>query len=175
MRGVAGALHGFSISRSKMLEVKIICVGSIKEAYLRDGIAEYAKRLKGMASFSIVELKEERLPEEPSPSLIAAALDREAEKILEASKGSYRIAMCVEASQRTSEELAALIERVSLSHSSVSFIIGSSHGLSKKVKDAANDKLSVSKLTYPHQLMRLMLSESIYRSFSIIKGSKYHK
>jgi len=158
-----------------MLDVKIVCVGSIKEAYLREGIAEYAKRMKGMASFGIIELKEERIPDNPSQSLIDAALEREADKILEASKGSYRIAMCVEASQRTSEELAALIERVSLSHSSVSFIIGSSHGLSRRVKDAANDRLSVSKLTYPHQLMRLMLSESIYRSFSIIKGTKYHK
>lgn len=158
-----------------MLEVKIVCVGNIKEAYLRDGIAEYAKRLKGMADFSIIELKEERLPDDPSQSHISAALDKEAEKILDASKGSYRVAMCVEASQRTSEELASLIERVSLSHSSISFIIGSSHGLSKKVKEAANDRLSVSKLTYPHQLMRLMLAESIYRSFSIIKGSKYHK
>ena len=158
-----------------MIEIKIVCVGSIKEAYLREGIAEYAKRMKGMASFNIIELKEERLPDNPSAASIEAALDREADKILEASKGSYRIAMCVEASQRTSEELAALVERVSLSHSSISFIIGSSHGLSRKVKEAANDRLSVSKLTYPHQLMRLMLCESIYRSFSIIKGSKYHK
>ena len=158
-----------------MIEIKIVCVGSIKEAFLRDGIAEYAKRMKGMADFKIIELKEERLPDDPSDSHIRVALEKEADKILDASKGSYRIAMCVEASQKTSEELASLIERVSLTHSSKSFIIGSSHGLSKKVKDSANDRLSVSKLTYPHQLMRLMLSESIYRSFSIIKGSKYHK
>lgn len=158
-----------------MIEIKIVCVGSIKEAYLRDGIAEYSKRLKGMADLKIIELKEERLPENPSDSHISAALDKEADKILDASKGSYRIAMCVEASQRTSEELASAIEKISLSHSSIAFIIGSSHGLSRRVKEQANDKLSVSKLTYPHQLMRLMLTESIYRSFSIIKGSKYHK
>lgn len=158
-----------------MIEVKIICVGTIKEPYLREGIAEYAKRMKGIADFSIVELKEERIANNPSKAQIDICLDKEAEKILEASKGSFRIAMCVEAKQCSSEELADLIEKISLSHSSISFIIGSSHGLSDKVKSAANERLSVSKLTYPHQLMRLMLAESIYRSFSIIKGTKYHK
>ncbi len=158
-----------------MIEIRIVCVGSIKEQYLRDGIAEYSKRMNGKASFSIVELKEERLPESPSQNVISAALDKEAERILEASKGTYRIAMCIEGKQKDSEELAHAIERISMTSSAISFIIGSSHGLSDKVKLVSKERLSFSKLTFPHQLMRLMLTESIYRSFCIIAGTKYHK
>ena len=115
------------------------------------------------------------MPEIPSAGEISSALDKEASKILDAAKGSYKIAMCVEAKQVTSEGMAEMIERAAMRSSTISFIIGSSHGLSDKVKNACEERLSVSKLTYPHQLMRLMLSESIYRSLSIISGSKYHK
>jgi 23S rRNA (pseudouridine1915-N3)-methyltransferase len=158
-----------------MLNIRIVCVGNLKESYLKEGIAEYAKRMTGKCDFKIVELKEEKVPENPSAGEIAAALDKEAAKIIDAVKGSYRIAMCVEAKQVTSEGMAEMIERAAMRSSTVSFIIGSSHGLSDKVKNACEEKLSVSKLTYPHQLMRLMLTESIYRSLSIIAGSKYHK
>lgn len=131
--------------------------------------------MTGKCNFSIIELKEEKLPENPSSGEIAAALDKEAVKILDAAKGSYKIAMCVEAKQKTSEELAEVISKAAMRSPNLSFIIGSSHGLSDKVKSACDERLSVSKLTYPHQLMRLMLSESIYRSLSILAGSKYHK
>lgn len=131
--------------------------------------------MTGKCNFSIIELKEEKLPENPSSGEIAAVLDKEAVKILDAAKGSYKIAMCVEAKQKTSEELAEVISKAAMRSPNLSFIIGSSHGLSDKVKSACDERLSVSKLTYPHQLMRLMLSESIYRSLSILAGSKYHK
>lgn len=158
-----------------MLNIRIVCVGTIKESYIKEGIAEYAKRMTGKCDFKIIELKEEKVPDNPSAGEITAALDKEAIKILDAAKGSYRIAMCVEAKQQTSEGMAEMIEKAAMRSSTVSFIIGSSHGLSDKVKNACEERLSVSKLTYPHQLMRLMLSESIYRSLSIISGSKYHK
>ena len=158
-----------------MLNIRIVCVGTIKESYLKEGIAEYAKRMTGKCDFRVIELKEEKVPENPSAGEISAALDKEAVKILDAAKGSYRIAMCVEAKQVTSEGMAEMLEKAAMRSSTVSFIIGSSHGLSDKVKSACEERLSVSRLTYPHQLMRLMLSESIYRSLSIILGSKYHK
>ncbi len=158
-----------------MQNIKIICVGSIKEGYLREGISEYSKRMTGKCNFSVVELKEEKLPENPSDGEIRNALDKEADKILDAAKGSYKIAMCVEGRQKTSEELAETLNKVAMQSPNLSFIIGSSHGLSDKVKKAAQERLSVSKLTYPHQLMRLLLTESIYRSLMINSGSKYHK
>ncbi len=158
-----------------MQNIKIICVGSVKESYLREGISEYAKRMTGKCNFSVVELKEEKLPENPSAGEIQNALDREAVKILEAAKESYKIAMCVEGKQKSSEELAETVSRASIQSPTLSFIIGSSHGLSDKVKSAADERLSVSKLTYPHQLMRLLLTESIYRSLMINSGTKYHK
>ncbi len=158
-----------------MQNIKIICVGSIKEGYLREGISEYSKRMTGKCNFSVVELKEEKLPENPSDGEIRNALDKEADKILDAAKGSYKIAMCVEGRQKTSEELAETLNKAAMQSPNLSFIIGSSHGLSDKVKKAAQERLSVSKLTYPHQLMRLLLTESIYRSLMINSGSKYHK
>ncbi len=158
-----------------MQNIRIICVGSIKEGYIREGISEYSKRMQGKCNFGIVELKEEKLPDNPSEGDIKNALDKEATKILEAAKGSVIFPMCVEGRQYSSEELADKIAKASLRSPAVSFIIGSSHGLSDRVKAAGDDRISVSKLTYPHQLMRLMLTESIYRSVMINSGTKYHK
>ncbi len=159
-----------------MLYLKIIALGNIKEQYLRDAAAEYIKRLGAFAKVELCELKEARLPDNPSLSHIDAALEDEAARILAAiPPRSHIIAMCIEGRQMSSEEFAVHIENAAQNASTVCLIIGSSHGLSPKVKAAANLKLSVSKMTFPHQLFRVMLLESVYRAFNIIKGTKYHK
>ncbi len=159
-----------------MISVKIISTGTLKEDYLRAAVAEYAKRLSGYCKFSEVVLKEAKLPDSPSEREIAAALDAEAKNILaEISPRAFKIAMCVEGKQLSSEAFARKISDVSMQASEIVFIIGSSHGLSDKVKSVADMRLSVSEMTFPHQLMKVMLMESIYRSFNIIAGTKYHK
>ena len=159
-----------------MISVKIISTGTLKEDYLRAAVAEYAKRLSGYCKFSEVVLKEAKLPDSPSEREIAAALDAEAKNILaEISPRAFRIAMCVEGKQLSSEAFARKISDVSMQASEIVFIIGSSHGLSDKVKSVADMRLSISEMTFPHQLMKVMLMESIYRSFNIIAGTKYHK
>lgn len=159
-----------------MLNVKLICTGSLKEKYLKDACAEYEKRLGAFCKFEIAELKEYKLPENPSENEINMALTEEAKRILAlTSPRTFKIALCVEGGQLSSEELAARIENVSRTHSEICLIIGSSHGLSDEVKRACDLRLSFSKLTFPHQLMRVILLEALYRSFNIIKGTKYHK
>lgn len=159
-----------------MLSVKIISVGTLKESYLREAVEEYSKRLSSYCKLSVVQLKEARLPDSPSEREIEAALDTEAKAILsELSPRSYKIAMCVEGKQLSSEKLAEKLEGISNTHSEVCFVIGSSHGLSDKVKSVCDMRLSVSEMTFPHQLLRVMLLEGIYRAFNIISGTKYHK
>lgn len=159
-----------------MIGVKLIVVGNLKEAYLREAAAEYSKRLGGFCRFCTVELKEEKLPDAPSDKEIATALSKEAERILaEIPKRAFKIALCVEGKQLSSEELAQKIDSVGATHGDVCLIIGSSHGLDDNVKNACDMRLSVSKLTFPHQLMRVMLLEAVYRAFNIIKGTHYHK
>ena len=159
-----------------MISVKIISTGTLKEEYLRAAVSEYAKRLSGYCKFSEVVLREAKLPDSPSEREIAAALDAEAKAILaEISPRAFKIAMCVEGKQLSSEAFAKKISDTSMQASEIVFIIGSSHGLSDKVKSAADMRLSVSEMTFPHQLMKVMLMESIYRAFNIISGTKYHK
>lgn len=159
-----------------MVGVKIITVGTLKEGYLRDAAAEYEKRLGGFCKLTCVTLKEERLPDDPSEGEIRTALKRESERILaEMPKRAYKIAMCVEGKQLSSEELADKLDAVSTSHGEVCIVIGSSHGLDDGVKGACDMRLSVSRLTFPHQLMRVILLEALYRGFNIIKGTHYHK
>ena len=159
-----------------MLSVKIITVGTLKESYLRDAVAEYSKRLSAYCKLSVVQLKEAKLSDNPSEKEIASALDAESKAILaEISPRSYKIAMCVEGKQMPSEKLAETLERISSEASEVCFIVGSSFGLSDKVKSISDMRLSVSMLTFPHQLLRVMLLESIYRAFTINAGTKYHK
>lgn len=159
-----------------MLHVRLIVLGNLKEAYWRDAVAEYEKRLAAYAKVEITELKEYRLPENPSPAEIAAALEREAEAVLAAIlPRSFVVALCVEGKQLSSEELAQKLAAVMQQSGSLTLIIGSSHGLSDRVKQAASLRLSVSKLTFPHQMMRVLLLETVYRSLSILNGSKYHK
>ena len=159
-----------------MISVKFITLGTLKESYLREAAAEYEKRLGAFCKMQMIQLKEEKLSDAPSEGEIRQALDREAQKIMaEIPPRAYKIAMCVEGKQLSSEELAAKLEEVSERYGDVCFIIGSSHGLSDSVKNACDMRLSVSKLTFPHQLMRVLLLEAVYRGFNIMKGTKYHK
>lgn len=160
-----------------MLSIKIIATGDLKEAYLREAIREYQKRLGAWCKIEEIILKEERISENPSPAEIERALASEEKRILEKiSTKAYVIAMCVEGKQLSSEELAAKISEISnTGKSEIIFIIGSSYGLSAPIKARADFKLSVSRLTFPHQLLRVILHETVYRSLSIINNTKYHK
>lgn len=145
-----------------MQKINIVCVGKIKEAFYRDAVAEYAKRLSRFADFSVREIAEGRSPEE------------EAEPILRAARG-YIIALCIEGKKLSSEAFAAEMKKIKDRGEEVTFIIGSSCGLSQKVKDAVRLKLSFSDMTFPHQLMRVILAEQIYRACMINGGGEYHK
>ena len=159
-----------------MVHVKFIVLGTLKEAYLRDAAAEYEKRLGAFCRFELVQLKEERLSDDPSEAEIRKALDREAAAILaQISPRASCVAMCVEGKQLSSEELAEKMAAIEQETGEVCFVIGSSYGLSPEIKTRADLRLSVSRLTFPHQLMRVLLLETIYRAFNIRKGTRYHK
>ena len=159
-----------------MIAVKLVCVGKLKESWLSAACAEYLKRLSRYCQPAVAELAEHTLPEKPGEAQIAAALEKEGEAILKACEGHYVVAACVEGEQKSSEELSRALDRLSSEgKGKIAFVIGSSHGLSEKVKRAADMRLSVSKMTFPHQLFRVMLLEQIYRAFSISAGAKYHK
>lgn len=159
-----------------MANLTFITVGTLKEGYLREAVAEYKKRLSQYARVEEIELKEERIVNEDNRAEIDAALSKEADKILAAiPKEAYKIALCVEGKQYSSEELARLIGDGCDRGGKIAFIIGSSYGLSEKVKRECDVRLSFSKLTFPHQLMKVILFESTYRSFTILNGKRYHK
>ena len=159
-----------------MTHITLITVGSLKEDYLRAAAREYETRLSGLAALERVELSEERIRDEDDKTAVAAALRAEGERIMaKIPEGAYTVALCVEGKQYDSPELAALIKERTAYSGRLCLIIGSSHGLSPEVKARADLRLSVSKLTFPHQLMRVMMLEILYRSYSIIAGKKYHK
>lgn len=159
-----------------MMKVTLIAPEGLKEKYLRDAADEYIKRLRGFCDLKIAEFSPFKLPDKPSGSQISAALDREAEQILKRiPAGSRTAALCIEGKMLSSEELAGEIHAVDNSGTPFTFIIGSSHGLAEQVKRTADIRLSFSKMTFPHQLMRLILVEQIYRSYRIINGHSYHK
>ena len=159
-----------------MIQVTVITVGNLKESYWRDAVSEYEKRLCAFCKPNVIQLKEAKLPENPSEGEIRTALADEGQRILAAMPPrSFRIALCVEGKQFSSEELAAKLDGVLSEQGHLCLVIGSSHGLADDVKAACQLRLSVSKLTFPHQMMRVLLLEVIYRAFSIIKGTKYHK
>lgn len=159
-----------------MATIKFISVGTLKEDYLREAVKEYSKRLSGFCNVVEVNIKESKLPNDPSDGDIKRALAEEAKAILAAMPDrSYKIAMCVEGKQFSSEELATRLEGAFSAANEICFVIGSSHGLDDSVKNAADLRLSVSKMTFPHQLMRVLLLEGVYRCMNIIKGTKYHK
>lgn len=159
-----------------MVSVRIVCVGKLKEKWLSDACAEYSKRLSRYCQLTVTELAEHTLPEAPGAAQIAAALEKEGADIIKACEGCYVIAACREGTQLSSEELSERMEKLSVEgHGKLAFVIGSSHGLAPSVERRADMKVSFSKLTFPHQLFRVMLLEQIYRAFSISAGAKYHK
>ena len=159
-----------------MLTVRFITIGTLKEAYLKEAVAEYQKRLSGFCRVEEVTLKEARLPDRPSESEIKAALEAEAKAIMEAiPPRAYAVALCVEGTQFSSPDLAKKLEKVCDTASDICFVIGSSYGLAPEVKKSCQLRLSVSELTFPHQLMRVILYETVYRCFNILKGTQYHK
>lgn len=160
-----------------MQTVNIICIGKIKEKYWTDAIKEYTKRLSPFCKFNIIELDEEKVNSNPNQTQIKTVLNAEGKRILsKLSKNSYVIPMCIEGKQLSSTELADKLSEVALSgKSSIDFIIGGSWGLSDEVKGKADFKLSMSKMTFPHQMARVVLCEQIYRAFEINSNGKYHK
>ena len=159
-----------------MLNIRVVCVGKLKETYWRDACREYAKRLGAFCRFSIAEIGEARLPENPSQAQITAALKTEGERLLSAAAGSAAVSLCVEGRMLSSPQLAKEIEMLAgTGHSALSFLIGSSFGLAEEVKQASMLRLSMSSMTFPHQLARVMLCEQLYRAFQISGNGKYHK
>lgn len=159
-----------------MLNIKIYATGTLKEQYYKDAIAEYKKRLGAFCKLEIVEFKEYRIPDDPSPREIEQALVAEGKKILSSiSPRAYKIAMCVEGKQMSSEDFAAHLEDISKTHGELAIVIGSSWGLSEEVKSACDMRMSVSKMTLTHQMLRVWLLEILYRCLSIGHGGKYHK
>ena len=159
-----------------MVKITIISVGTLKEDYLRDAISEYKKRLSQYARVEEINIKEEAIRNEDDGSEISRALSLEGDKILSAlPRDARKIALCVEGKQYDSVELANVIGEANDECGKLALVIGSSHGLADKVKSACDRRISFSKMTFPHQLFRIMLLEQIYRSFKIEEGSKYHK
>ena len=156
-----------------MLNINVITVGKLKESYLRDACAEYEKRLGAYSTIKVIELAESRLPDSPAQKEIANALENEADMILKKiTPQSAVIAMCIEGKMMSSEDFSHKLEGFALEGKST---VGSSYGLSDRVKSAAHLRLSMSPMTFPHQLARVMLLEQLYRAMSISANGKYHK
>lgn len=160
-----------------MFEITLIAMGKLKEKFYLSAAAEYEKRMKGYCQFKLLELPEVRLPDTPSPAEISAGLEKEAEMILsKIPKGSWFCTLTPEGKMLSSEALADKLVSVKNSgKSSACFLIGSSFGIAQRIKDKADFKLSMSPMTFPHHLARIMVLEQLYRAEAIQAGSKYHK
>lgn len=160
------------------MNIAVIAVGKLKESYWREAVTEYSKRISRFTRFEIVELAESRLSENPSDAEIFSGLENEA-KLMQPyleKKGAFNIAMCVEGKLVSSEELAGEIDAAGVNgYSTINFFIGSSYGLSDAVKKSCKLRISMSRMTLPHQLARVVLSEQVYRAMTINGGVKYHK
>lgn len=158
-----------------MMTINFVAMGKLKESYFREACAEYQKRLGAFVKVTVKEPDPIDLPQNPSPAQIEKALEREAE-LIRAQAAGFKVAMCVEGKTMSSEELAAKLEALGNSGAStVSFIVGSSFGLADSLKRECGLRLSMSPMTFPHSLARVMLFEQVYRAFSIMNNSKYHK
>ncbi|WP_042352923.1 23S rRNA (pseudouridine(1915)-N(3))-methyltransferase RlmH [Bacillus massiliigorillae] len=159
------------------MNISIITVGKLKEKYLKQGIAEYTKRLSAYAKIDIIELPDEKAPENLSETDMLIVKQKEGERILaKISLDTHVIALAIEGSMKTSEQLAENLDKLATyGKSKVAFVIGGSLGLSDEVMKRSNETLSFSKMTFPHQLMRLILVEQIYRAFRINRNEPYHK
>lgn len=160
-----------------MLNVRLICVGKLKEKFYADAVGEYSRRLSPYCRLEIIELGEERLPDGPSPAQIQRALEEEKRSISKNTPpGTFITAMCIEGQKLSSPQLAGTLRNLmNAGESHLTFIIGGSNGLSEDLKRRANLRLSMSDMTFPHHLARVMLLEQIYRAFKINEGSAYHK
>lgn len=160
-----------------MFEITLIAMGKLKEKFYLSAAAEYEKRMKGFCQFKLLELPEVRLPDNPSPAEIQAGLEKEAETILtKIPKGSWFCTLTPEGKMLSSDALADKLASVKNSgKSSACFLIGSSFGIAQRIKDKADFKLSMSPMTFPHHLARIMVLEQLYRAEAIQAGSKYHK
>lgn len=159
------------------MNISIISVGKLKEKYLKMGIDEYAKRLSSYAKIDLIEVADEKAPEELSEAEMELVKKKEGERILsKIPDGTYVYALAIEGKMKTSEEFAEGLEKLmTYGTSKIAFVIGGSLGLHKDVFNRANEKISFGRMTFPHQLMRLILLEQIYRGFRIMKGEPYHK
>ena len=159
-----------------MAQLTLITVGSLKEKYLADAVNEYKKRLSAYARVETVELAETPIRDENNRTAIAAALRAEGEKILSRlSRDAYKVALCIEGEAPDSEGLARMIGDGMAHTGKLTLVIGSSYGLSPEVKAACDARLSLSRLTMPHQLARVVTLEAVYRAFTILAGKRYHK
>ena len=160
-----------------MLNIKIICVGKLKEKFYIAAAAEYIKRLGALCRLEVEELPESRLSAQPSAAEVEAALRKEGESIaLRIPSGALTVALCVEGKQLSSLRFSQFLEACALKgRSKLCFLIGGSEGLSEEVKEKAEVRMSMSEMTFPHHLARIMLLEQLYRAFQIRDGSKYHK
>lgn len=159
------------------MPVTVLCVGKIKESFFRDACSEYQKRLSRLMNLQIIEVPDEPEPEHSSEAIQSAILQKEGERLLsKITSQDTVIALCIKAKQCTSEALAAHLSELMVSgHSRITFVIGGSLGLSPDVIKRADEKLSVSEMTFPHQLFRVMLLEQLYRAAKINAGERYHK
>ena len=159
------------------MNIKIVCVGKLKEKYFKDGIAEYVKRMSRFAKVKIVQVPDEKAPEKLSPAEMEQVKEIEGKRILDKIKDKeYVYVTAIKGKERTSEAFAKELSNLTTyGHSDITFVIGGSLGTSDAVNKRADDLISFGKFTMPHQLMRLVLIEQIYRAFKIIKGEKYHK
>lgn len=160
-----------------MLNVKLICVGKMKEKFYNEAYSEYNKRLAGFCRLELLEIPEQRLPDIPTAGEISAALDREAAEILKAIPGdACVVTLCVEGKLLSSEDLAKVLKDREMSGKPrLCLIIGGSYGLSDRVKERSDLRMSMSRMTFPHHLARVIVMEQLYRGFKINEGSRYHK
>ena len=160
-----------------MFDITLICMGKLKEKFYLSAAAEYEKRMKAYCAFKLIELPEHRLPEDPSPAEIQAGLEKEADLIVsKLPKGAWLCVFTPEGKELSSEDFARKLSEVKISgKSSACFLIGSSFGMAQRIKDKADFRLSMGKMTFPHHLARIMVLEQIYRAEAIQAGSKYHK
>ena len=159
-----------------MLNINIICVGKIKENYLKDAITEYSKRLSKFCNLNIIELQDEKLPTKLNDSIITEIKNKECTKMIQSlKKDSYIICLDLKGKEFSSEEFSKKIENIALNfNSSITFIIGGTLGLNEEILSLANEKICFSKMTFPHQLIRVFLLEQLFRAFKISNNETYH-
>lgn len=158
------------------MTINIICVGKIKESYFSEAAAEFEKRLRRFCNFNIIQLPDKSIPDNPSPAQCNEVLQKEGEMILKKiGKGDIVVAMCIEGKQLSSRQLAQKLSEFQMQSSTIDFIIGGSLGLCEEVKNRAQLRLSMSAMTFPHRIARIMLEEQIYRAFKINANETYHK